>query len=225
MLVRVLPSLLLASTAVAALRPPQWQPSRRAVLMGSSIVGLAAVPRALALESDIAVTIVEAGDLSSPLAQKGQTAVVDYTLWLNGFGGQRVDGNRGFAFKVGVGQVIKGWDQTVGEMRVGERRRVVIPSSLGYGPNGVGPIPGGASLYFDIALRELKATKEQLAAQAEAEKVARSPSEQSKVDRQALIKQVRAERMAEEARRQNEEYVRIQSGVGTKSFGSTVTVR
>jgi len=213
-------SLLLASTVVTALQLP----SRRAVLMASPI-GLVAVPRALALESEIAVSIVEDGDLSSPLAQKGQTAVVDYTLWLNGFGGQRVDGNRGFAFKLGVGQVIKGWDQTVGEMHVGERRRVVIPASLGYGTNGVGPIPGGASLYFDISLRELKPTKEQLAAQAEAEQAARSPSEQSKLDRQALLKQVRAERMAEEARRQNDEYIRVQSGVGTKSFGSTVTVR
>ena len=228
-------------TAAAALAPPPIfsraaasvlatapHLSRRAVVLGTPVaLAVANAPAVVAAEEDnaIAVTVLENGDVSTPTAERGQVAVVDYTLWLNDFGGQRVDGNRGFSFKVGVGQVIAGWDKTVGEMHVGERRRVVIPAALGYGTNGIGPIPGGASLYFDIQLRELKPTKEQLAAQAEAAAAARSPAEQSKLDRQAMLKKVRAERMEEEARRQNAEYVRIQSAVGTRSFGSTVSVR
>lgn len=206
----------------AGLAAPSTRLSRRAVVLSSPISFAAA---AFAEDDAISVSILEAGEITSPVAQRGQTAVVGYTLWLNDFGGKRIDGNNNFAFKVGVGQVIKGWDQTVAEMHPGERRRVVIPASLGYGANGVGPIPGGANLYFDITLRELKPTKEQLAAQAEAQAAARSPEAQASFDRQALRKKVRAERMEEEARRQNAEYVRLQTAVGTKSFGSTVSVR
>jgi FKBP-type peptidyl-prolyl cis-trans isomerase len=61
-----------------------------------------------------------------------------------------------FGFYVGVGEVIKGWDQTVRQMHVGEKRRVIIPPELGYGESGIGPIPGGAKLYFEIELLELK---------------------------------------------------------------------
>jgi len=93
--------------------------------------------------------------------------VVDYTLWIGGFEGKLIDTSKGkllpiprppspFAFNVGVGEVIPGWDRTVREMHVGEKRRVVIPSALGYGEKGIGPIPGGASLYFEIELLELK---------------------------------------------------------------------
>ena len=52
--------------------------------------------------------------------------------------------------------VIPGWDRTVRQMHVGDKRRVVIPASLGYGEKGVGPIPGGADLFFEIELLELK---------------------------------------------------------------------
>jgi peptidylprolyl isomerase len=55
---------------------------------------------------------------------------------------------------VGAGQVISGFDQAVTGMKVGGRRMVVIPSDLGYGPSGQGPIPGGATLVFIIDLTE-----------------------------------------------------------------------
>jgi len=92
--------------------------------------------------------------------------VVDYSLWLNDFEGKLIDTSKGsafppkipspFSFGVGVSQVIPGWDQTVRQMHVGEKRRVIVPASLGYGAKGVGPIPGGANLYFEIELLELK---------------------------------------------------------------------
>ena len=55
-----------------------------------------------------------------------------------------------FPVTVGAGQVIEGFDQAVEGMQVGGRRMVVIPSDLGYGPNGSGPIPGDATLIFII---------------------------------------------------------------------------
>ena len=60
-----------------------------------------------------------------------------------------------FSFTVGGGQVIAGWDEGVLGMKVGEKRRLTVPSSLGYGPNDYGPIPGGSTLVFDIELHKI----------------------------------------------------------------------
>jgi len=118
-----------------------------------------------AYADEMAVTILEPGDVSSPTPQRTQTAVVDYTLWTGDFGVKQVDSSKGFLkgpfkFVVGVGQVISGWDKTVAEMHVGEVRRVVVPPSLGYGEKGMGPIPGGAKLYFEIELKEVRRSEE-----------------------------------------------------------------
>ena len=63
-----------------------------------------------------------------------------------------------FAFPVGAGQVITGWDEGVAGMTVGEERKLVIPPDLGYGPQGTpgGPIPPNATLVFDVELVEIR---------------------------------------------------------------------
>jgi FKBP-type peptidyl-prolyl cis-trans isomerase FkpA len=92
-------------------------------------------------------------------AREGSTATVHYTGWLpNGekFDSSR-DRNEPFSFKLGAGQVIAGWDEGVAGMKVGGRRKLVIPPSLGYGTAGAPPdIPPGATLVFDVELLDVR---------------------------------------------------------------------
>jgi FKBP-type peptidyl-prolyl cis-trans isomerase FkpA len=87
-------------------------------------------------------------------AKAGQDVTVHYTGWLTD--GRKFDSSRDrgspFSFRLGGGQVIRGWDEGVAGMRVGGRRRLEIPPELGYGSRGVGPIPGGATLIFAVEL-------------------------------------------------------------------------
>ena len=140
--------------------------TRRELSSCAALAALTVGTAASAADAIIVTTLAE-GDTSSPTPQRAQKAVVDYTLWINGFEEKMIDTSKGkllpiprppspFVFSVGVGEVIPGWDRTVREMHVGEKRRVVIPASLGYGAKGIGPIPGGAALYFEIELLELK---------------------------------------------------------------------
>lgn len=95
--------------------------------------------------------------------KKGQTVTVHYTGWLdnNGEKGKKFNSSRDrgqpFNFKLGVGQVISGWDQGVATMQVGGQRTLVIPAEHGYGQRGAGGvIPPGATLIFDVELLGFK---------------------------------------------------------------------
>lgn len=91
--------------------------------------------------------------------QKGQTVTVHYTGTLEN--GKKFDSSldRGTPadFKIGIGSVIKGWDEGLLTMKVGGKRRLVIPANLGYGPTGRPPdIPGNSKLIFDVELLGVK---------------------------------------------------------------------
>jgi peptidylprolyl isomerase len=98
-----------------------------------------------------------AGTGASP--NKGQTCVMHYTgwLWQNGSKGSKFDSSvdRGdpFTFPLGMGRVIKGWDEGVATMQIGGKRTLLIPPDLGYGARGAGgAIPPNATLLFEVEL-------------------------------------------------------------------------
>ena len=103
--------------------------------------------------SGLGYVVLREGNGATP--QKGQTVTVHYTGWLTD--GKKFDSSvdRGepFRFQVGVGQVIPGWDEGVALMKVGEKRKLVVPPGLGYGARGAGGvIPPNATLVFEVEL-------------------------------------------------------------------------
>ncbi len=104
-------------------------------------------------ESGLKYEKLESGDGAQP--QTGQTVMVHYTGMLEDgtvFDSSR-ERNRPFSFRIGVGQVIRGWDEGVGMMQVGDRWKLIIPPELGYGERGAGGvIPPNATLIFDVEL-------------------------------------------------------------------------
>ncbi len=98
---------------------------------------------------------IDFGGGDGAAAKAGDNVSVHYTGTLES--GQKfdssVDRNQAFQFPLGAGRVIKGWDEGVAGMRVGDKRRLIIPSDLGYGPRGAGGvIPPNATLIFEVEL-------------------------------------------------------------------------
>jgi len=100
---------------------------------------------------------------SGPEAKAGQSVSVHYTGWLyeNGVQGAKFDSSRDrndpFAFSLGAGMVIKGWDEGVAGMKIGGKRTLTIPPQLGYGSQGAGGvIPPNATLLFEVELLDVR---------------------------------------------------------------------
>lgn len=104
-------------------------------------------------DSGLQYVVIAEGDGAQP--QTGNRVFVHYVGTLEDgtkFDSSR-DRGRPFDFTVGQGQVIKGWDEGVGAMKVGDRRKLIIPPELGYGARGAGGvIPPNATLIFDVEL-------------------------------------------------------------------------
>jgi FKBP-type peptidyl-prolyl cis-trans isomerase len=95
-------------------------------------------------------------------AVDGRNVEVNYTGWLyvDGKRGNKFDSSVGrapFNFKLGAGQVIRGWDEGVRGMKVGGKRELIIPAALGYGNRAIpGAIPAGSTLDFEVELLGVK---------------------------------------------------------------------
>jgi FKBP-type peptidyl-prolyl cis-trans isomerase len=104
------------------------------------------------LPSGVAVTDLVVG--TGAEAKSGQRVQVHYTGWLKS--GAQFDSSVGgepFEFRLGAGEVIKGWDHGVAGMKVGGKRKLVIPPALGYGARGAGDdIPPHSTLVFEVEL-------------------------------------------------------------------------
>jgi FKBP-type peptidyl-prolyl cis-trans isomerase len=91
-------------------------------------------------------------------AQPGKTVDVDYTGWLeDGTKFDASDRSKPLTFRIGIDEVIQGWHEGITGMRVGGRRRLVIPPELGYGKQGAGEvIPRNATLVYEVELLDVR---------------------------------------------------------------------
>ena len=131
-----------------------------AVLAAATLIPANAQP-VMTTASGLKIIDTQVG--TGPMPKPGQTCVMNYTGWLyvNGAKGKKFDSsldrNQPFEFKIGARQVIAGWDEGVATMKVGGKRTLIIPPSLGYGASGAGGvIPPNATLIFYVDLLAVK---------------------------------------------------------------------
>jgi peptidylprolyl isomerase len=133
-----------------------------AVLIALTILGVALWKYFSPAGSEIATTtglryadeVVGSGASPSP----GRNVTVHYTGWLeNGTKfDSSVDRGQPFKFPIGMGYVIKGWDEGVMTMKVGGKRKLIVPPSLGYGARNMGTIPPNSTLIFEVELLDVQ---------------------------------------------------------------------
>ena len=131
-----------ATTTTPAVQAPAEKPAAAAPAAGEVV-----------LPGGLKYVDLKVGD--GEIAEAGLTATVHYTGWLTD--GTKfdssVDRNQPFQFRIGAGNVIRGWDEGVKGMRVGGKRHLTIPPDMGYGDRGAGGvIPPNATLVFDVEL-------------------------------------------------------------------------
>lgn len=97
--------------------------------------------------------IVTKANPTGAALKAGQTINVNYAGTL--LSGKSFDSGN-FSFRLGVGQVVAGFDEGIAKMRVGEKATLIFPSNLGYGSSGSGPIPANSPLVFDIEVVSAK---------------------------------------------------------------------
>ena len=130
-----------------------------ATVLAADVKPMDKSPGAKEMTTESGLTYVDVVVGNGREAAVGDTATVHYTGWL--VDGKKFDSSRDrtepFSFRVGSGQVIKGWDEGVAGMKVGGKRKLTIPPQLGYGARGAGGvIPPNATLIFDVELLGLR---------------------------------------------------------------------
>ncbi|MEH2319906.1 FKBP-type peptidyl-prolyl cis-trans isomerase [Nostoc sp.] len=146
------------NTAIAA-QLTQTPPAPTTVTENNILIASNTMSDANVVTTPSGLKYVELKEGTGATPQPGQTVEVHYVGTLEN--GTQFDSSRDrgqpFSFKIGVGQVIKGWDEGLSTMKVGGRRQLIIPPELGYGARGAGGvIPPNATLHFDVELLGVK---------------------------------------------------------------------
>jgi peptidylprolyl isomerase len=155
-LLALLPFTISNRAAIAVANPSLQQPNRTEIALAKTKGAKTKGAKTTTTASGLKYTVIKAGKGVTP--KPGETVFVHYTGTLTN--GKKFDSSRDrgepFSFAVGTGQVIKGWDEGLSTMKVGERRKFTIPAKLGYGAAGAGKdIPPNATLVFDVELLKI----------------------------------------------------------------------